>query len=142
MPDNGIVAWFAAWEDCIRAVDYRSGRKMFADQVIGYGTHQELLRGIDELVTQQWQAIWGRITDFRFDLSTMHTATSADGLTGWGLATWSSTGYDIDHQPFHRPGRVTVLLNRSSIGAEWLAVHTHLSLVPGTPAGTFGPAGR
>lgn len=142
MADNGIRSWFLTWERFIRAVDYDSGRRMFADDVVGFGTHMQLLLGLDELVTQQWRSIWGNITDFRFDPATILTGTSEDGLTGWGLSLWTSTGYDRDHSPFERPGRVTVLLERSTTTDDWLAVHTHLSLVPGTPARTYGPAVR
>ena len=139
MSGNGISAWFATWERFIRDVDYDSGRTMFADDVVGFGTHMQLLLGLDDLVTRQWRSIWGNISDFRFDRGSMLTGTSEDGLTGWGCALWTSTGYDKDHTPFDRPGRVTVLLSRSSAAHDWLAMHTHLSLLPGTPARTFGP---
>ncbi|WP_293022650.1 nuclear transport factor 2 family protein [Mycolicibacterium sp.] len=138
MPGDAIHNWFVEWERLIRDIDYAGARKLFDDDVVGFGTYMRLVHGIDELVDAQWRSIWGRITDFRFDLDSLTSRTSADGLSGWGLCLWTSTGYDADHRPFARPGRATVLLTRSAVDAPWLGVHTHLSLVPGTPQQTFG----
>lgn len=117
MSQYAIRDWFMEWEQLIRAVDYAGARRMF---------------------DAQWRSIWGSISDFRFDLDSLVTGTSADGLTGWGLCLWTSTGYDSDHRPFARPGRATILLTRSSADAPWRGTHTHLSLVPGTAQQTFG----
>ena len=54
-----------------------------------------------------------------------------------GVATWTSTGFHEDGTPFHRPGRATVILERRD--GQWLSVHTHFSLNPGTPPRTHGP---
>lgn len=139
MPGDAIRDWFVEWEQLIRAVDYAGARRLFDQEVVGFGTYMRLVHGIDELVDAQWRSIWGRISDFRFDLDSLATRTSPDGLSGSGICLWSSTGYDADRRAFVRPGRATVLLTRSTLDAPWLGVHTHLSLVPGTPQQTFGP---
>ena len=54
----------------------------------------------------------------------------------WGVVTWTSLGFDGNHEPFYRPGRATVTLERRD--GIWLAVHSHFSLYPGTPQRTFG----
>jgi hypothetical protein len=68
--------------------DFGSYRRMFADDVVGFGTHMRLVNGLDELETEQWRSIWGRISDFRFVTETMSTGLSQDGLNGWGLSLW------------------------------------------------------
>ena len=139
MQDITIRDWFESWRQLIVDVDYDKARTMFAPDVVGFGTYMRLVRGIDELENEQWRSIWGRITEFRFDLDSMVTGTSDDKLTGWGLSLWTSTGYTENGTPFERPGRSTVLLTRSDVDQPWQAIHTHLSLVPGTPPRTFGP---
>jgi ketosteroid isomerase-like protein len=138
---ESIRDWFEEWSRLIRAVDYEAARRMFADDVVGFGTHMRLVNGLDELETEQWRAIWGRISDFRFVTETMSTGLSQDGLNGWGLSLWTSTGYDSGRSAFTRPGRATVLLSRSSRDAPWLGIHTHVSLVPGTAQRTYGVVG-
>ena len=72
----------------------------------------------------------------------------AAGLTGGAVYTSATetgaqlpaVGYDEDGRPFARPGRMTVILERRT--AAWDAAHTHFSLLPGTPPGTYGPNGR
>ena len=44
--------------------------------------------------------------------------------------------FDADGNSFNRPGRATVILQKFE--ENWLAVHTHFSLLPGTPYKTFG----
>lgn len=139
MQDKTISGWFEQWNRLIGEVDYNRARELFDTDVLGFGTHRRLLRGIDELEKEQWRSIWGRITGFTFDLGSMETGVSDDGLTGWGLSLWTSTGYHEDGSTYERPGRVTVLLSRDESDNPWRAIHTHLSLAPGTPPQTFGP---
>jgi ketosteroid isomerase-like protein len=139
LQDTTIRDWFENWRRLIVDVDYENARNMFAGDVVGFGTYMRLVRGIDELEGEQWRSIWGRITDFEFDLDSMVTGTSDDQLTGWGLSLWTSMGYTDDGAGYERPGRATVLLTRPGVDHPWKAIHTHLSLVPGTPLRTFGP---
>ena len=37
-----------------------------------------------------------------------------------------------------RPGRATVAFARKSVGEDWAAVHTHMSLFRGTPSRSYG----
>ena len=61
---------------------------------------------------------------------------SGQGDFAWGITQWNSVGFDADGNSFNRPGRATVILQK--VEETWLAVHTHFSLLPGTPYKTFG----
>lgn len=128
--------WFLEWERHINARDYSSARTLFDPAVVGFGTHVRLVHGIDALERDQWRAVWGDISDFRFDLDELITHTSEDRLTGWAVCPWDSVGYSPTGEAFARPGRATVLFTRT--GDRLLAVHTHISLVPGSPQTTHG----
>jgi ketosteroid isomerase-like protein len=129
--------WFLEWERHINACDYSSARSLFDPDVVGFGTYVGLLRGIDALEHEQWRAIWGNISNFRFDFDELITHESEDG-SGWGICPWNSVGYDATGQAFARPGRATVLFNRDHASDRLLAVHTHISLAPGSPQTTHG----
>ena len=94
----------------------------------------DIVSGRRALREGQWESIWGNITDFKMDVDNVYARGSGD--QAWGMVTWTSTGYDSDHKPFHRPGRATVTLERRD--GVWLAMHTHFSLYPGTPPRTYG----
>lgn len=132
-----IRRWFEEFEACVRAVDFERGRSYFVEDAVAFGTRADVVSGLDNLVRHQWQGIWGNIRDFAFRLDQLHGG--ADGNLAWGVAPWTSTGFDRDGNPFPRPGRATVVFRR--VGDRWLAQHTHFSLNPGTPPTTHGPRG-
>lgn len=129
--------WYQTLERCVGAVDYATARAIVHPQVASFGTHAELVQGLDELQARQWSNVWPNITDFAFDLAGMVGGRSGD--VAWAAATWSSTGYHEDGAPFDRPGRATVTFVH--VNGRWLATHTHFSLNPGTPPRTYGPRG-
>lgn len=126
--------WFREWNACVVAVDFARARRLFSVEVSGFGTHAEIVHGLDRLEAEQWRSVWPMITDFRFHVDKLHGAI--DGQQAWAACPWTSTGYHQDGAAFSRPGRATVILARD--GAAWRGVHTHFSLNPGTPALTFG----
>ncbi|MCP5156133.1 MAG: nuclear transport factor 2 family protein [Ectothiorhodospiraceae bacterium] len=121
---------------CAR-VDYDAAEVLFAPDVMSFGTRATVVSGLEPLRRNQWQGIWGNISDFRILLEQVHA--TGDASLAWGMAPWTSTGYDVDGHPFERPGRATVVLERRDDG--WRAIHTHFSLAPGTPPTTHGPRG-
>ena len=133
-------AWFARLSSACAAVDYEAGRKIFADDVASFGTKADIVVGLGPLQANQWEGIWPNIAGFRVDLDSVRGG--GDGNSAWGIAVWNSTGFGEDGEAFDRPGRATVALEcrRTSEApdGEWLAVHTHFSLNPGTPPRTFG----
>ena len=93
--------WFRTWEQYVRAVDFASARQLFDPDVASFGTHAEIVFGIDQLVAQQWSAIWPAITDFRFLVDRLHGEIT--GTYAWAAVPWTSTGYHQDGTAFDRP---------------------------------------
>ena len=135
--------WFARLSAACAAVDYEAGRRIFTDDVASFGTKADIVVGLGPLQANQWKGIWPNIANFRVDLDSVRGG--GDGDSAWGIAVWNSTGFDESGNSFVRPGRATVALERRvtdvAPGGEWLAVHTHFSLNPGTPPQTFGKPG-
>lgn len=133
-PAEAVEQWFTLLAGYCASVDYDSAESIVAEDVASFGTATDIVTGRTALRQGQWESIWGNITDFKMDLDNVYARGSSD--QAWGMVTWTSTGYDSDHKPFHRPGRATVTLERRD--GVWLAVHTHFSLYPGTPQRTYG----
>lgn len=133
-----LAAWFDTWDDHVAAVDFVAARALFHPEVVGFGTRMEYVAGLENLEQQQWRAVWGTIADFRFLTERLVSGVSPDGRLAYGIVPWSSTGFDEDGSPFDRPGRATVLFTRASQHEPWRAIHTHISLDPGTPPRSFG----
>lgn len=119
--------------DCAN-VDFDATEPMFADDVYSFGTKAAVVQGRAPLRRNQWQGIWPNIADFKIDLAQIHG--SGNEQMAWGMAPWNSTGFDQQGNAYDRPGRATVVLERR--GDHWEVIHTHFSLVPGTPPRTFG----
>lgn len=135
---DGIAEWFSSWDRLVDGVDFVPARELFSDDVIGFGTRMDTVKGLDRLERDQWRRVWPTIDRFRFDLSTLECVISPDRLQGIGIVVWRSTGYGKDGTPFDRPGRATVVFQRADARDAWKAVHTHISLAPGTPQQSFG----
>lgn len=137
-----IAAWFNEWDGYVRAVDFASARRLFHPEAVGFGTYMEYVRGLDELERRQWRSIWGTIEGFRFLTDRLICGVSSDGRQAWGIVPWTSTGFHEDGSTFERPGRATVLFVRESPDDGWQAIHTHISLSPGTPQRSHGNRGE
>ncbi|MCH7594075.1 MAG: nuclear transport factor 2 family protein [Chloroflexi bacterium] len=135
-PEDAIRAWFALLGEFCAAIDYDSAEAIFATDVVSFGTRADIVSGLDNLRRNQWEGIWGNIADFKIVPESVRGFGERD--IAWGVATWTSTGFDEAHRPFKRPGRATVTLARRD--GTWLATHTHFSLNPGTPPRTYGRA--
>jgi ketosteroid isomerase-like protein len=115
----------------VREVDYASARPLFHQQVLAFGTHRDVIAGIESWMNTQWDNVWPRTTDFRFVADTTRILAADDGSMAVLIAPWTSTGYHPDGTPFDRPGRATMIFHRSN--DEWLCVHSHMSLNRGVP---------
>ncbi|MGE3984936.1 MAG: nuclear transport factor 2 family protein [Dehalococcoidia bacterium] len=133
-PLEAARQWFGLLSSYCAAVDFDSAEAIFAGDVVSFGTKAAIVAGMEHLRRNQWEGIWPNIRDFRIDVE--HVEGGGNEDTAWGVANWNSTGFDEQHEPFDRPGRATVILERRE--GRWLAVHTHFSLAPGTPQRTFG----
>jgi ketosteroid isomerase-like protein len=132
-----VRQWLEDFAAAVRAVDYETGRTMFAPEVVGFGTVGVMLRGLDTLVESQWQHVWGVTSGFHFHMNQL--SCSGDGDVAWAAVPWTSWGRTSDGQSFVRHGRGTYILHCR--GGKWLAVHTHHSLDPsGLAPGNSPPA--
>lgn len=133
-----IREWFDTWGKLVAAVDYEQARDLFHPEAVGFGTYMEYVRGLDQLEARQWRSIWGTIDGFHFPTERLICGVSSDGQQAWGIVPWGSTGFNEDGTTYDRPGRATVLFVRDAADTRWLAIHTHMSLSPGTPQRSFG----
>lgn len=143
-PDDltSICDWLHAWEQYIADVDVDGARVLFHEDVVGFGTKENLVVGLDELLLKQWAPTWQTIKDYGFDLDALRTIVSPDRLTSVAIVTWHSTGFDENGAPFERPGRATIALERAAVTAPWRCLHTHMTLKHGVPRFSQRPARR
>lgn len=129
-----FVDWLETFSGYVRNVDYASARPLFHPQILAFGTHRDVLPDREAWIAQQWDNVWPRTDDFRFDLANTHVL--ADGALAVVVAPWTSTGFHPDGTKFDRPGRATMVFHRD--GDRWIGVHTHLSLNRGVPQTSHG----
>ena len=131
-----VKDWLARFSACVRAVDYAAARPFWHDDVVIFGTYQELVHGLADWTHQQWNNVWPHTEGFAFDLAETLVLAAADGSMAVAVAPWTSTGFHQDSTPFDRPGRATIVLQRQPDG-RWLGVHSHMSLRRGVPQDSF-----
>jgi ketosteroid isomerase-like protein len=123
--------WLEIFAGYVREVDYASARPLFHRDVLAFGTHNDVISGLETWVKTQWDNVWPKTTDFRFTLEGISVLASPDGKMATVIAPWTSTGYHPDGKPFPRPGRATMVFSRTADG--WLCMHSHMSLNRGVP---------
>lgn len=128
---KALLGWLETFSGYVRDVDYAPARKLFHPDILAFGTHRDVIPGLDAWTKTQWNNVWPRTTDFRFDLDGTHVLASADGNMAVVVAPWTSTGYRPDGASFDRPGRATMVFQKT--GSGWLCVHSHMSLNRGVP---------
>jgi ketosteroid isomerase-like protein len=88
--------------------------------VLAFGTHNDVIPGIEPWIATQWDRVWPKTSDFRFTIDQAQVLASPDGMMATVIAPWTSTGYREDGAPFPRPGRATMVFSRNGKG---VAVH-------------------
>jgi ketosteroid isomerase-like protein len=138
--DAETRAFFAAWLETfagyVREVDYASARPLFHPEVLAFGTHRDVIAGVEQWIATQWDNVWPRTADFRFDLAAMRVLVADDGSMAVVIAPWISTGFHEASEPFDRPGRATMVFHNTARG--WRCVHSHMSLNRGVPQASHG----
>jgi len=117
--------WLRTFEAAVRARDFAAGRALFADDAVAFGTWARAVAGLDNIIREQWQNVWPRIRDFRFEAD---ARVRTSGNSAWIAGGWLTEVTGVDGRPFTRPGRGTFVLERRA--GTWLAVHSHFSLLP------------
>lgn len=132
-----IRGWLGRFAGHVREVDYAGAYPFWHDDIVIFGTYQELVRSREAWTATQWDNVWPRTADFAFDLGNTLVLASPDGAMAVAVAPWTSTGFQPDGTPFPRPGRATIVLARQPDG-RWLGVHSHMSLGKGVPQDSHG----
>jgi ketosteroid isomerase-like protein len=123
---DDLKHWLQAFSKAVRDRDFSSGKQLFHEQVVSFGTLCSRVEGLGELAAQQWQAAWSRTRDFDFEYPTAFGRIDANHA--FVAVNWHSTGLTTDGSAFQRAGRATIVLQKKASG--WKAVHTHFSLKP------------
>ena len=126
-----FLSWLETFAGYVREVDYASARPLFHPGVLAFGTHRNVIPGLQAWIDTQWDNVWPKTSDFRFDLGGSPCLVSADASMAVVIAPWTSTGYHPDGTPFDRPGRATMVFQKT--GGAWLCTHSHMSLNRGVP---------
>jgi ketosteroid isomerase-like protein len=119
----------------VRDVDYASARPLFHQDTVAFGTHNDIIFGLDTWVSTQWDNVWPKTTDFRFVLDQVSVLVSPDKMMATVIAPWTSTGYHPDGGSFPRPGRATMVFSKTENG--WICLHSHMSLNRGVPQASY-----
>lgn len=120
-----VLDWLTTFEAACRGRDFAAGRRLFAPDAVAFGTYATAVHGLDNIEREQWRQIWPRIRGFTLEPG---ATVGASGDAAWIVAGWSSEATAPDGRPFRRPGRATFVLERRA--GRWLAVHSHVSLMP------------
>ena len=131
-----FVTWLDRFSAFVRDVDYVSARPLFHPDVLAFGTHRDVIGGVDQWMAAQWDNVWPRTDGFRFDLDQTRVLVADDGRMATVIAPWNSIGFHEDGSKFERPGRATLVFHR--VDGNWLCVHSHMSLNRGVPQASFG----
>jgi len=126
-----FLDWLDRFAGFVREVDYASARPLFHPEVLAFGTHRDIIPGLEAWIATQWDNVWPRTTDFRFDLDGTHVLAAADASMAVVVTPWTSTGYHADGAAFDRPGRATLVFSR--LDGAWSCTHSHMSLNRGVP---------
>jgi ketosteroid isomerase-like protein len=130
-----FVGWLERFAGYVREVDYASARPLFHPDLLAFGTHRDVIPGLAAWQASQWDNVWPRTTDFRFDTAATQILVSSDLSMATVVAPWTSTGYEKDGTPFDRPGRATMVFNK--LNGAWLCTHSHMSLNRGVPQQSY-----
>lgn len=138
LADAVTRAWFIDWLDAfaghVREVDYAAARPLFHTDALAFGTFTDVIPGLQAWIDTQWDNVWPKTADFRFDLDGSYVL--AEGGMAVVIAPWTSTGFHEDGTAYPRPGRATMVFHRGD--GRWLCVHSHMSLNRGVPQRSYG----
>ena len=130
-----FVDWLERFAGYVREVDYAAARPLFHPDILAFGTHRDVIPGLEAWQDTQWDNVWPKTSDFRFDTDAAHVLVSSDKTMAVIVVPWTSTGYEKDGTAFDRPGRATMVFNRQD--GTWLCTHSHMSLNRGVPQQSF-----
>src|SRR4029077_472560 len=116
--------WLDRFAACVRQGDYAAARPCWHPDIVIFGTYQELVKSLSAWIERQWDNVWPRTAEFRFDLANTMVMASPDGAIAVAIAPWTSTGFHEDGMPFDRPGRPRSCGRGSRTGAGSVCIRT------------------
>ena len=135
LADHATTAFFHDWLETfssyVRDVDFDSARPLWHPDVVTFGTHRDVVEGVDTTIATQWSNVWPKTADFRFDMASVRVLAAPGAPMAVVVAPWTSTGFHPDGTAFDRPGRATLVFGQTEDG--WRVVHSHMSLHRGVP---------
>ena len=138
LDQQSVTTWIDEWGAEVASVDLGAARRRFGEDVVAFGTFADIVVGLDRLHDEQWSKVWPTIEGFRFLTDQIEVQVSPDRLLAVAIVGWESLGITEDGTRFPRPGRATVVVQRSSVDAGWIGTHTHFSLGRGVPQSSHG----
>jgi hypothetical protein len=99
-----VCDWLDRFAACVREVDYAAARPFWHADIVIFGTYQELVKSLSAWTERQWDNVWPRTAQFRFDLANTMVMASPDGAMAVAIAPWTSTGFQEDGTPFEPSG--------------------------------------
>jgi ketosteroid isomerase-like protein len=121
-----LKAWLKDFSSAVRNRDIASGKRLFDEEVVSFGTACFRAENLDELVSRQWDIVWPGTRDFDFHYDSIRSVVN--GKTAAIITDWESKGANGRQRAVLRSGRATIVLQKSKAG--WKAVHTHFSINP------------
>ena len=115
-------AWLDQFVAAVRSDDIDAGRRLFADDAVGYGALSARMLGLESLVAQQWRPTWARVA--QWDVTEVDLLVRRDDLAVLAFC-WQRLNKDDGATV---PGRATMVLQR--VDDRWLCVHSHFSASP------------
>ena len=120
----------------VRDVDYAAARPLFHPDILAFGTHRDIISGLATWQATQWDNVWPKTSDFRFDTDTarvlvvgrQHDGDRGRAVDQHRLCTRTASTFD-------RPGRATMVFHKQD--GAWLCTHSHMSLNRGVPQQSF-----
>ena len=120
-----FVDWLERFSGYVREVDYAAARPLFHPDVLAFGTHRDVIPGLAAWQATQWDNVWPKTSDFRFDTAAARVLASADNTMATVVVP--------------TPPRAPITDNVRglvSLAPAVAAIHTAM---PEIPAGTAAP---
>lgn len=117
-----IHDWLDQFVAAVRSDDINAGRRLFADDAVGYGVITSRMLGLESLVAQQWRPTWARVA--QWDVSEVDLLVQRADLAVLAFC-WQRLNNDDGATV---PGRATMVLRQ--VAGRWLCVHSHFSATP------------
>jgi len=129
MSIDSVKIWMATFAQAVRDRRTDKGKKLFAENVIGFGTRTNMVKDRSSLIENQWTPVWHATSSFNFDYD--NAIIDIYDNIAWVATTWiSELDNDGPKTGVKRFGRCTLILSRN--GEGWKAIHTHFSVRPDT----------